>query len=155
MNDLYFSSELPSSVKIFRILGDSFQKYLVICDSRLKANPLLKKWLKDTSFQFYFIKSGEDSKSVENLDLHLKKILSLTNKLNQTDIVFISVGGGSIGDLTGFLASIYKRGSPLIHIPTTYLSALDSSHGGKTAFKLSKYKKLYRDLLVSKGYFHC
>ncbi len=140
MNDLYFSSKLPSSVKIFSLLDSPYQKALVVCDLKLKNNPLLKKWLKDDSFQFYFIKSGEASKSVEKLDIHLKKILYLTKKINQTEIVFISIGGGSIGDATGFLASIYKRGVPLIHIPTTYLSALDSSHGGKTALNFQNIK---------------
>ncbi len=140
MKDVYFSSELPSSAKIFKILDVSPRKCLVICDLKLKTNSLLKKWLQDNSFQFYFIKSGEDSKSVEKLDTHLKKILNLNNKSNQTEIIFISMGGGSIGDLTGFLASIYKRGSLLVHIPTTYLSALDSSHGGKTSLNFQNMK---------------
>ena len=54
----------------------------------------------------------------------------------------VSFGGGSIGDLSGFVASIYKRGVPLIHIPTTWLSALDSAHGGKNALNFSKVKNL-------------
>ena len=51
-------------------------------------------------------------------------------------------GGGSLTDLTGFLASIYKRGLPVVHFPTTWLAALDSAHGGKTAVNFQNIKNL-------------
>ena len=47
-----------------------------------------------------------------------------------------------MGDFTGFLASVYKRGVFLIHIPTTWLSAMDSAHGGKTALNVPPFKNL-------------
>ena len=159
MNKVYLSSELPSSAKVFSVLDTSPKPCLVICDSRLKKNSLLKKWLKNDFFHFYFVTSGENSKSVEKISIHLKKILKLTHQLRQTDIVFISIGGGSIGDLTGFLASIYKRGVPLVHIPTTYLAALDSSHGGKTALNFRNIKNFVgtywfpEAVFIVKGFF--
>ena len=52
----------------------------------------------------------------------------------------IAFGGGVIGDLAGFAASIYKRGCKFIQIPTTLLSQVDSSVGGKTAIN-NKYGK--------------
>jgi 3-dehydroquinate synthetase len=55
---------------------------------------------------------------------------------------FISFGGGSVSDLVGFVASIYKRGSPYICIPTTWLSAIDSAHGGKTALNVAGIKNV-------------
>lgn len=57
-------------------------------------------------------------------------------------IFLIAFGGGVVGDLTGFLASIYKRGIPYIQIPTTLLSQIDSSIGGKVAIDLSFGKNL-------------
>ena len=51
-------------------------------------------------------------------------------------------GGGSIIDLTGFLATVYKRGLPVVYFPSTYLSALDSAHGGKTALNFKNIKNL-------------
>ena len=52
--------------------------------------------------------------------------------LDRSDMI-IAFGGGVIGDLAGFTASIYKRGCPFIQIPTTLLAQVDSSVGGKTA----------------------
>lgn len=56
--------------------------------------------------------------------------------------VIISLGGGSVGDLTGFTASIYLRGLRIIQIPTTLLGQVDSGIGGKTAINHSKGKNL-------------
>ena len=140
---VHFLSRLPSSKKI-KALTDktSFSKALVICDNKLKSHLFLKNWLKDPVFSFYFVPSGETSKSIEKLRSHLKKILNLCQNCGKDQLVFISLGGGSLGDLTGFLASIYKRGVPLIHVPTTWLAALDSAHGGKNALNVSGIKNV-------------
>ena len=84
-----------------------------------------------TSVQTCILEDGEQYKSQQSLD----KILStlLENKLTRSSTVLIALGGGVIGDITGFAAAIYQRGADFIQIPTTLLSQVDSSVGGKTA----------------------
>jgi 3-dehydroquinate synthase len=55
-------------------------------------------------------------------------------------LCFVAVGGGSVGDFVGFMASVFKRGSTLIQIPSTWLAAIDSAHGGKTALNIKCFK---------------
>lgn len=83
--------------------------------------------------------AGENQKSFAVL----QKVLdaALTQGLGRND-VFIAFGGGVIGDLTGFAASIYKRGCKFIQIPTTVLAQVDSSVGGKTAINVPQGKNL-------------
>jgi len=75
------------------------------------------------------LKPGEQTKSLK----YVGEITSwlLENKVNRDSFV-ISVGGGVIGDLAGFCSSIILRGIPFIQVPTTLLSQVDSSVGGKT-----------------------
>ncbi len=77
------------------------------------------------------LEDGEQYKSQASLD----KILStlLQDKFTRSSTVLVALGGGVIGDITGFAASIYQRGVDFMQIPTTLLSQVDSSVGGKTA----------------------
>ena len=74
--------------------------------------------------------AGEAQKSMANLEEVLDSLFRAG--LDRSDLL-IAFGGGVIGDLAGFAASIYKRGMPFIQVPTTLLSQVDSSVGGKTA----------------------
>ena len=58
------------------------------------------------------------------------------------DTLIIAIGGGIVGDVSGFAASTYMRGVQLIHVPTTLISALDSTIGGKTGVNFSKRKNI-------------
>lgn len=88
----------------------------------------------------YAVQSGEDLKNISALPLHLESILKIQQKGKTTFSKIYVLGGGSVGDFGGFVASILKRGIPVVQIPTTWLAAIDSSHGGKTALNVNSFK---------------
>ena len=122
---------------------------LVIYDRQLQSFPEIQLWLKNHSV--YIVSAGEKLKNIDNFPKHINNILRKTKNKNIS--AFISLGGGSVGDFTGFLASVYKRGMPLIHIPTTWLSAMDSAHGGKTALNVPPFKNLLGSYCFPKAVF--
>lgn len=83
-----------------------------------------------------------DSEKSKNANLALNLIEKITLFDKGQNIFLIALGGGVVGDLTGFVAAIYKRGVPYIQIPTTFLAQIDSSIGGKTAIDTHKGKNL-------------
>ncbi len=85
------------------------------------------------------IESSEDIKSWANAGDLLQWASEI--ELNRSSL-FIAIGGGVVGDLVGFVASTYMRGSNLIHVPTTLLAQVDSSIGGKVAVNHAGYKNL-------------
>ncbi len=85
------------------------------------------------------VQSGEGSKSIEMFETLLQKMLD--NNFSRNDCV-VAVGGGVVGDLSGFAASAYMRGIDFYNIPTTLLSQIDSSIGGKTAINFGNVKNI-------------
>ncbi len=87
----------------------------------------------------FVIPHGESSKSTETLVALLEFLAE--NRLSR-GAAMVALGGGVVGDLTGFASAIYLRGIPFIQIPTTLLAAVDSSVGGKTGVDLKAGKNL-------------
>ena len=85
------------------------------------------------------IPQGEQSKQTDTWGLLLKTMVE--NNFTRTDCV-VAVGGGVVGDLSGFVAACFMRGIDFYNIPTTVLSQVDSSIGGKTAVDFMGYKNL-------------
>ncbi|WP_297635474.1 3-dehydroquinate synthase [uncultured Clostridium sp.] len=85
------------------------------------------------------LKPGEETKSFNTLPLLYNKLLDF--KLTRKDLI-ITLGGGVVGDLGGFVASTFLRGIPFIQIPTSLLAQVDSSVGGKVAVDLERGKNL-------------
>ena len=131
-----FSNTLKGK-KIYVMYDEFFYK--------LKLNKNLidnfKKISTKLSSEFFFFKtkSKDKFKNFENLSNLLNYILS--HKINR-DSIIISIGGGVTGDLVGFASSIVLRGVKCIHIPTTLLSQVDSSVGGKTGINTKHGKNL-------------
>lgn len=121
----------------------SYNKIFVITDknvAELHLETLLKslnnsKILTET----IVVSAGEQTKSFHSLENICEEIL---NKGIDRKSLIIAFGGGVIGDLSGFIASILLRGIDFIQIPTTLLAAVDSSVGGKTAINSSSGKNL-------------
>ena len=89
------------------------------------------KQLDHAKVDHFFVPEGESSKSMACLQTLLSQILE--SKVERHDCI-IALGGGVIGDLAGFVASICLRGIHLVHVPTTLLAQVDSSIGGKNGF---------------------
>ncbi len=96
--------------------------------SKLHLDYLLSK-IKAKDLSVVTIPDGEQYKTLKTIEDILEHCF--TQKLNRSSVL-IAFGGGVIGDMTGFAASIYQRGIDFIQIPTTLLSQVDASVGGKT-----------------------
>jgi len=129
---------LPKKVKL---LCPKANKIAVIIDKKipLKFKKILKTKLKKYNLIFLSFTANEKSKSMKTVNFFLDKLLY--HSFNRTDLI-VSVGGGITSDVIGFVASIYKRGINFINIPTTLLSQVDASMGGKTGVNSGYGKNL-------------
>ena len=87
----------------------------------------------------YILPAGEESKNSDQY-IHILNFLA-ENSITRGDML-IALGGGVVGDMTGFVAATYLRGIPYIQVPTSLLAMVDSSVGGKTAIDLPAGKNL-------------
>ena len=145
------------------VFGD---QAILLCDAVLARKvPGFSSWSKRFPLTLE-LKAGEKLKSLAEYERILKTIYrSKLGRagLKRSQLTIVACGGGSVGDFAGFLASTLLRGVRLVHIPSTWLAAIDSSHGGKTALNFSGFKNqigtfypaqqiyLVRSLLESQG----
>ncbi|MDO8662710.1 MAG: 3-dehydroquinate synthase [Candidatus Omnitrophota bacterium] len=132
-----------------RLLGKYIKKLNLGKSAYIITNPLVKhkcfpalvRELEKTGFNFKIktIPDTEKSKSIPVLSAVIKDLAKFDLK-KRTFI--IALGGGVVGDLSGLVASIYKRGIPYLQVPTTLLAQVDSAIGGKTAVDLEEGKNL-------------
>jgi 3-dehydroquinate synthase len=124
---------IVSNKKIFGLYGEQVRRDLTA-----------------TGFQtsVHLIGDGERFKNLKTLESTLKFLSE--SKLSRTDAV-VALGGGVVGDLTGFAASVYLRGIDFLQIPTTLLSMIDSSVGGKTGVNSSFGKNLIGSFYQPRG----
>ena len=92
--------------------------------------PLISQALAGYEVSKIVIPDGEQHKTLQSFEMVISKLLKMSAG---RDTTLIALGGGVVGDLTGFVAASFQRGVPFIQIPTTLLSQVDSSVGGKTA----------------------
>ena len=138
---IFISKNAISKKNLGPLLKDH-NKVLIISDNgvpsgiRNKVQSIAKNFSK---VFLVILTKGEQSKSIQNF----QKILNFLadNNFDRTDII-IAVGGGVVGDISGYVASSYLRGIQFVQIPTTLLAQVDSSVGGKTAINISAGKNL-------------
>lgn len=137
--DIVIGENLLSRASEFITPHLASSKAVIVTDETVAA--LYKDKINTQGLEAHFIilPAGEASKSFGTLQ-HVLDVM-FTQGLERNDAL-IALGGGVIGDLTGFVASIYKRGCRFIQIPTTLLSQVDSSVGGKTAINVTHGKNL-------------
>ncbi len=85
---------------------------------------------------------GPENEEQKSLTTAGRLYSELTDALTERNTPLLALGGGVIGDLTGFAAATYRRGVPLVQIPTTLLAQADSSIGGKTAVNHGRLKNM-------------
>ena len=140
---IYFEKAFSGLAQAVREEGLSGHKICVVTDSHVE--PLYLKSVMDSLqevsshiFSFVF-EAGEKNK---NLDTVQELYRSLIEHEMDRKGLLVALGGGVVGDLTGFGAATYLRGIDFIQVPTTLLSQVDSSVGGKTGVDFQQYKNM-------------
>ena len=139
---IIIGSNLTSSIlKIIKKNSMKFNKCLLIVDTNISKKIIseIRKSLVRKDVFIYFFKASEMNKNLN----YVNKILDimLVKNFSREDCL-ISIGGGITGDISGFAASLFKRGLKFINIPTTLLSQVDSCIGGKTGVNTKFGKNL-------------
>ena len=122
--------------------GLDAQRILVVTDDNvgpLYADQLRNAFRADTKIAVHTLPHGEAHKTLESVHSIYEALLA--HHANRHTLV-IALGGGVIGDMAGFAASTFMRGLPFVQIPTTVLSMVDSSVGGKNGVDLPQGKNL-------------
>lgn len=130
--------------------NDKYEKVILITDENV--DKIFKKNFnfKNTESYKYVVEAGEKSK---NITQYYKMIRFLTSiNVDRNDLI-ITLGGGVVGDLAGFIASTYMRGIDYIQVPTSLLAMVDSSIGSKTAINTEDGKNLIGSFYAHKAVF--
>ena len=139
---IYFGNNIIDSLgKLLKKNIPKTKKVFIISDKKLPVSVLKKinKSLKIYNPKVFKVNVSEKLKSFSVANKFIEYLLK--ENLNRSDCL-IAVGGGVLGDLSAFVASLTKRGIKFINIPTTLLSQVDSSIGGKTAVNSIQGKNL-------------
>jgi 3-dehydroquinate synthase len=148
---IYFDNTLAELVKF--IENGNYSRFFVLTDENT-ANyclPVIRKKIdKLDNFDIIEINSGEESK---NIDFCVGVWKMLIDFSADRQSLLINLGGGVISDLGGFAASTYKRGIDFVHVPTTLLSQVDASVGGKTGIDMDNIKNIIGTFTQPKAVF--
>lgn len=137
MNQIIFSESIAQDLS--QVLSEiSFSRLFVFTDTNTEKHclPLIKEVLPEDSV-YCSVPWGEKNKTLSSCELVWNKMTE--NQLDRKAL-FLNLGGGVVSDMGGFCSSIYKRGICFINIPTTLLSQVDASVGGKLGVDFQGFK---------------
>jgi 3-dehydroquinate synthase len=132
-----YRATLPTVAELTKASGG--KNLILIYDERLASFAPFKNWVNGFA-HVYAVRAGESLKRVEDFPIHVKKLLPFMSGFSPRENVIVAVGGGSVGDFAGFMASVLKRGVGYVHLPSTWLAAVDSAHGGKNGLNVEDLK---------------
>ena len=141
--DIVYSNQFKDLILEFEALSISDRNICIITDSnveKLYASEI-KSLLQDhcRKVVIFSFPAGEKSKTLDTVKEAYTFLIK--EKITRKDLL-VALGGGVVGDLTGFTAATYLRGIEFIQIPTTLLAQVDSSIGGKTGVDFDQYKNM-------------
>jgi len=130
-----------NSTNLLKKYKNKLCKKVLIFDSKIDTEFVsnIAFVLGDNTTLYPLQEQGENNKKIDNVE-NLVRFL-LENDIAKNDMLF-ALGGGSVLDFVGFVSSIYKRGVKFVSIPSTLLSMIDASIGGKNAVDIGEYKNM-------------
>ncbi|XHR97363.1 3-dehydroquinate synthase family protein [Mucilaginibacter sp. UC70_90] len=148
---VYFDNSLDELVDFIK--KGNYSKFFILADENTGAHclPLLTSKLTDfNNYDLIEVSSGEESK---NIDFCVGVWKMLIDFGADRKSLMINLGGGVITDMGGFAASTYKRGIDFVQVPTTLLSQVDASVGGKTGIDVDGIKNIIGTFTMPKAVF--
>ncbi len=128
--NIYFEGKNFEHLAHFLLLGQYKNIFVLADDNTIRyCMPRIEPLLKRYNYAVILLRHGETYKSLESCEYIWTQLLK--KGASRADLL-VNLGGGVISDLGGFAASVYKRGMDFVHLPTTLLSQIDASIGGKT-----------------------
>jgi len=153
INNQSHSIEIIDFIKIDHFLKNQISDIdIIVIDKNLIKNKFIKKFYDKLSNRCFLLKGQERIKSLSNFNDLIEKILK---KGIQRKSKLVSIGGGTVGDLSGFLSSSLLRGIDHIMIPTSLLAMVDSAIGGKTGVNSVYGKNLIGSFYLPKKVLIC
>lgn len=141
--DIYIEHNYNALEEVFRSLKTSGHRICVVSDTTIshyymeEVVDIAKDYASEV--ETFTLKPGEEYKNLDSVNRLYEYLIAA--KFDRKDFL-IALGGGVVGDLTGYVAATYLRGISFIQMPTTLLSMVDSSVGGKTGVDFQSYKNM-------------
>ncbi len=121
------------------LAATAYSEFVVLCDENTRhfCLPIIAEAFGETPYHIIEIASGETNKNINIVQKIWKTLFDL--RMNRKSLV-VNLGGGVVGDMGGFSAGTFMRGIDFVNIPTTLLSMIDASVGGKTGIDMDGIK---------------